>query len=540
MSITKMLSGDLPELTQFVIKYLRYDLKSLYSCILVNRFLCRVTIPILWENPFALKWLNGKRFDFLEVYFKFFSIADIEFIEFETKIKVISNPLFNYPSFIKTLDTFRMESHAINWVNNLEPISSLSISNAESDKIFLDNEMKVLSIVNNDSKLKRLVDMICSFLLKSFIINNASLKVLNMKITTSHGLYLPHFFQLIFDNATFVSNVEKFGIGFIANPLVSKFPQLELLLTSLPSSLPSVKHFHISYISRSKNLTNETNSKIHLLKFNISLDAFNYYNNNLTSIEFYRCDFQNVYTFNELNGFTQLRFLGFIQCKWIKPQFFQPLLDTPTPLKLKSLKVYGQPTGFELLIEKAGSYLEHLDLFLKGASGGVYESIIIHCNRIKFLCLANLYHDDNSQLYKMIHRNNDHLKYLTLATGMNVKMNSKFLCGLGSVLSNSLEYLDLSIAADRKSLKTFLANFRNVGLKTFLFRNRKYENVDVTFNVLKSFVIENEIRNFSYNVNKYFNPEHHNLLQFIKNMPPSVNLQRYSDLVVSFSDFNYD
>src|ERR1043165_818131 len=28
-------------------------------------------------------------------------------------------PLFNYPSFIKTLDTYRVELHTINWINNL-------------------------------------------------------------------------------------------------------------------------------------------------------------------------------------------------------------------------------------------------------------------------------------------------------------------------------------------------------------------------------------------------------------------------------------
>ncbi|CAG8611602.1 3466_t:CDS:2 [Funneliformis mosseae] len=75
--------------------------------------------------------------------------------------------------------------------------------------------------------------------------------------------------------------------------------------------------------------------------------------------------------------------------KEIKPQ----LLDTPTSLKLKSLKLHG-------------------------ASGGVYESVIINCDQIKFLCLANLYHNDNSRLYGMITRNNKRLKYLTISSFM--------------------------------------------------------------------------------------------------------------------------
>ncbi|CAI2192406.1 3691_t:CDS:2, partial [Funneliformis geosporum] len=481
-----------------------------------------MTIPILWENPFTLKCLNGKRFDFLDVYFKFFSSLDREtFIEFGTEIKPIENPLFNYPSLIKTLDTFRMESHTINWISNLDNMSSHSTYKDESDKItFRDNEKEVLLIVNDDSRLKKLVDRICGFLLKSFITNNASLKKFNLEITTSHGHYLPVFFQFIFDHATFLSNVEKFGIGFIANSHDLKYSQL---LTSLPSSLPSVKHFHISYIARSRNLTNETRSRIHLLSFNISLDALNYYNNNLTSIEFHRCNFQKVYKFDELNDLAQLRSLVFIQCKWINSQFFQSLLDIPTPLKLKSLKIHGPATGFDLLIKKSGSYLEHLELFLIGPSGGVYENIIIHCDQLKFLHLANINHKDNSQLYGMISRNYEHLKYLTLASSMSVNKNSKFLFGLGSVLPKSLEYLDFDIAANQKSLKTFLTDFRHIRLNTLLFRNRKNASVDVTFIILKNFVIQNEIRNFSYLINKNFNPddiEHRNLLQLVNNLPP--------------------
>ncbi|CAG8603064.1 15654_t:CDS:2 [Funneliformis mosseae] len=190
----------------------------------------------------------------------------------------------------------------------------------------------------------------------------------------------------------------------------------------------------------SKILKNETKSRTHILSLKISLNAFNFIKPPLSLI--------------------------------IKPQFFQPLLDTPTSLKLKSLKLHGPPTDFELLIKKVGSYLEHLELFIIGASGGVYESVIINCDQIKFLCLANLYHDDNSQLYGMITR---------------------------SVL---------------KSLSSFLVDYKHDGLNKFLFRNRKNEGIDITFNILKNF--------------------------FVKEMPSFVKMQRYHDLVVRISDINYD
>src|SRR5437762_279984 len=34
---------------------LENDKSSLYSCILVNRFWCRIAVPILWKTPFDFK-----------------------------------------------------------------------------------------------------------------------------------------------------------------------------------------------------------------------------------------------------------------------------------------------------------------------------------------------------------------------------------------------------------------------------------------------------------------------------------------------------
>ena len=59
MACSKLFSGDLPELTVYIIRYLQNDLKSLYSCGLVNRLLCTIAIPILWEDPFSVKCQEG-------------------------------------------------------------------------------------------------------------------------------------------------------------------------------------------------------------------------------------------------------------------------------------------------------------------------------------------------------------------------------------------------------------------------------------------------------------------------------------------------
>ncbi|CAI2195643.1 17668_t:CDS:1, partial [Funneliformis geosporum] len=238
--------------------------------------------------------------------------------------------------------------------------------------------------------------------------------------------------------------------------------------------------------------------------------AFNYYNNYITSIEFRECDFKNVFTFDDLNDFIQLRSLSFIDCEWINFQFFQPLLNTPSLLKLKSLKLIGQLTEYELLIKKFGSYLEYLVLGLNGGiSGEAYKKLIIHCNQIKFLQLMHISYDDYSQLYRMITSNKEHLKYLSVSVSMC--MGAKFLCELALILPNSLEYLNLQVMVDNESLKKFLINVRHVELNSLLYRNLMIENIDLVFSILKDFVIQNEIRRFAYSIDKYFNRDNLNI-----------------------------
>src|SRR6266498_2926516 len=126
MECSKLFSGDLPEITSHIINYLRNDFKSLYSCLLVNRFFCQVTMPILWENPFSVIRRERCSYNFLDTYLFFLNEDE------KTKLKEygininspsFKNPLFNYPSFIKSFNLFRVELHIVNWINNLNSLS---------------------------------------------------------------------------------------------------------------------------------------------------------------------------------------------------------------------------------------------------------------------------------------------------------------------------------------------------------------------------------------------------------------------------------
>ncbi|CAG8518836.1 14433_t:CDS:2 [Funneliformis caledonium] len=132
MECLKIYSGEIEEITDLIIHYLRHDIKSLHSCILVNQILCRVTIPILWEDPFSVICPRGYSYNLLDTYLKYLSQDDKEKLK-ELGI-IIHSPtfkrrLFNYPGFIKVLNITRVEVYIVSWplLNDPSPLKLRSL-----------------------------------------------------------------------------------------------------------------------------------------------------------------------------------------------------------------------------------------------------------------------------------------------------------------------------------------------------------------------------------------------------------------------------
>src|SRR5688572_9050171 len=99
MACSKLFSGKLPEISISIIQVLRKDANTLYSLTLVNRFWCRLAIPLLWEDPFSIKYRKNS-FYFLDTYLLFLNDNDKD--EFKEILKLrnfdsnLRKPLFNY------------------------------------------------------------------------------------------------------------------------------------------------------------------------------------------------------------------------------------------------------------------------------------------------------------------------------------------------------------------------------------------------------------------------------------------------------------
>lgn len=93
------------------------DIETLFNCTLVNRLWCKIAIPFLWSNPFG--YLRCQKHDrgwqLIRTYLS--CLPDDE----KTKVNKwilqadLKKPLFDYPIYLKCLDTFGFQEAMTKW-----------------------------------------------------------------------------------------------------------------------------------------------------------------------------------------------------------------------------------------------------------------------------------------------------------------------------------------------------------------------------------------------------------------------------------------
>ncbi|PKK41727.1 hypothetical protein RhiirC2_804712, partial [Rhizophagus irregularis] len=160
-----------------------------------NRLWCRLAIPLLWENPFSI---DTENYNFIEIYLHSLN-DDFKINKYKTINKSShSNILFNYPRFLKYLNTDEFIFSVNNW-------SELVTSTTNSE-----------DIVTN---LKKLTD-ICVSLFKIFIENEVNLHTLEIEISSNYfyqtcfGIILD---ELILKNTNLIHNIRNLNLYNVNN-----------------------------------------------------------------------------------------------------------------------------------------------------------------------------------------------------------------------------------------------------------------------------------------------------------------------------------
>ncbi|CAB5181295.1 unnamed protein product [Rhizophagus irregularis] len=213
MAYTKIFLGDLPEIINEIIQYFQNDFSTLHSCILVNRIWCRLAIPLLWENPFSLRY--PKNYRYIEVYLH--NLNDYDRSQLNeygiSNDSFLSNTLFNYPSFTQHLDTRKISDSIEKWVATVR----ISTVKEQFSNIFVRE--------NVDQKSLKYTKMIYRSLFRLFIEKEADINTLEVTMLIDNDLeYFNDTFELILQNPNFIRNIRNLTLDFDpANDNITKF-----------------------------------------------------------------------------------------------------------------------------------------------------------------------------------------------------------------------------------------------------------------------------------------------------------------------------
>ncbi|PKY23264.1 hypothetical protein RhiirB3_437418 [Rhizophagus irregularis] len=434
MACLKVFSGDLPELTNEIIKYFHDDYITLHSCILINRLWCRLAIPLLWENPFSIQF--PKNYHFIEIYLHNLNDNDkTKLNEYGINNDLIpSNTLFNYSSFIQHLDTSNIISSIESWGAAVRT-SKTQISKfiyRSLFQIFIENEVNLhsLEVVSSSSQESKYFDDI--FKLNPNFFRN--IKILNLEDSFITVETLTKFSTLLNSNCNSISSLYfKFPLCYNDN---NGHSTIEKSLSQIINSQENLRKILLGF------------SRFSLYHTLLSLKSSNC-SNTLNTIIFYYVDFKNI----------------------IDTKFIPQIINITKPFKLKSLILN------EIL------QIESLLLLIQ-------KFVIIYCSKIKILYLPSGLNSQNiNSLINLIENIKQNLNYLLIDTNDN-HLSSIILQNLGQILPFKLEYLYLSLITNRSDLEAFLKNSRNTFIKILVIKNTtKYESEDI-FPYIEEYIIK--------------------------------------------------
>ncbi|GBC40334.2 hypothetical protein GLOIN_2v1868022 [Rhizophagus irregularis DAOM 181602=DAOM 197198] len=488
MACSKIFSGELPELTNEIIQYFRKDFSTLYSCILVNRLWCRLAIPLLWENPFPISY--SKNYHFIKIYLNKLNEDDkIKLNEYGFNYNLSpSSTLFNYPSFIKYLNTREVVFNIKSWIFN------------------------TLVDKNHDYEL---VNLIYGLLLKVFIENEG---ILDSFEVMSNLEYFNNITDLILQNLNFTYNIRKLKLKLDIS--CQNFTQfLKFLFTNCNSISTIVLSFHYISVYNRSSLVEKYLSQLIISQHNLKKISFEYnmiYNqflalknsncsNTLNTIIFYFIDFKNIINilqevFDQLNV---LESIHIFYCNSLNSDFVQQIIKVIKPFKLRTLFMDEilHVESLQLFVQKISNWLENLE-FKRSDTREYSESkqrllefIIKYCKKIRYFKTGT---PDNNNIYQLIENNQHSINYINIEVDLFndhtdlSDLSSSVLQNLGQILPSKLEYLCLGLCINTSDLEIFLKNSQNTFIKKLVISYKLYDEGDEVLFYIKKYIMKKE------------------------------------------------
>ncbi|RIA86928.1 hypothetical protein C1645_828524 [Glomus cerebriforme] len=264
----KNISVNLPaDCIYEIIQYIIYDLKTLHSCITVNKTFCQVSIQILWSNPFKYIEDEDKKKKWLIFRTYFSCLDDQEKKQIMTFIhKPVSDfpkPFINYPRFLQVFGTYNIQS---------------------SIRSFLQH----YTVSTTENRINNIIYILNPFLEKLFFKDQSNFKYMKVDLNDEKN----QMDWSLFNNNIVFSNIIKLSFEFSIKSSIKKMEILKFIQKNLSTFIDiiseynkDIQHIRLSFMiekPRLKKLETEYDNLLETLKYFIcSLNNLN----NLKSLE---------------------------------------------------------------------------------------------------------------------------------------------------------------------------------------------------------------------------------------------------------------
>ncbi|KAF0454752.1 hypothetical protein F8M41_001531 [Gigaspora margarita] len=518
---SKMLMGDMPELMENILNHLNKEFNSLYSCALVSRHWCKISIPILWQDPFT--FYHHKPL-IISQYLS--SLGKDEKIGLQFMLKACKintqfpKTIFDYASFLKVLDLYFLKCKVENW---------LSLQRCPKAPYNL------------------LTFTIIKLLIKKFIESGATLQELNLDFSVLDEIQ-PEICYSLEQNMQFLSRLQDLSINSISSKSKFNIESLATLLKILGKATtklntlnievphyydPQLFHSLICIINSQKQLKQFYMSDTYGFSENLHniISALKSQKQSLQECRIFGCKFTEV--FKVLANFENLETLCVGGCKSSNNKELLKILEKNF-YKINTFEVITN-MGFDTLnivqcLKKFGSLLQRLKLEAIGddivEQSLLLETIKSFCPNITYLYIWDI--GLSAQFQELI-GNLQKLQFLTLYD-LDDELDEiieedlrRQVIQFAGRLPSTLQYLDIN-SSSLNSYIDILLNHCNAPLKKLIISHLDEKNAKA----LIEFSIRKRTLNYVgvHNVNENFKKE----------MEGYVTLVPYENAVISVTN----
>ncbi|CAG8446785.1 13328_t:CDS:1 [Cetraspora pellucida] len=420
----------MPELMENILNHLNKDVYSLYSCALVSRHWCKISIPILWRDPFS--------FDEKSIFISnYFSSLDEEEKYMLKEFEIIfdfPNTLFHYASFLKILNLFSLEEKVKQWIS--------------------------LQFFNSQRNIDILKEDIVNLLFKLFVESGANLSKLEFYV--SKFIIKPEVFYSLGQNMQFFSKLQDFVISTEESGsdlyVIDEDITLLKILAKKATKISTLSFDSFDYMCRPRlcsALVNIIKSQEHLKRFSLSCEeglqselhgvvsALKSQSESLQEICIHNCAYSNE--FEVLMDCKKLEIFRILYCE--EEEKLLKILNNDL-CKISTLDISSYPIDASIILQilkKSGSLLKRLKLDSEDqeicSQSLLIETLMSSCPNLTYLYIS--YIELSSQLIKLI-GNLQNLQFLTLLwiDDGSDEIAKTHVTRLAKILPSTLEYLD--------------------------------------------------------------------------------------------------